>query len=154
MQKTHLNICILIVLLLVNINMYAIRNASKSPKKYTCYKTSQHILIDGIINDSPWNKADWTDAFIDIEGLKKPTPKHNTKVKMLWDDSCLYVAAYLEEHHIWATLTERESIIYLDNDFEVFIDPDNDGLNYFELEINALGTVWDLMLTKAYNKKR
>ena len=41
-------------------------------------------------------------------------------------------------------------MIFHDNDFEVFLDPDGDGQNYFELEINALNTVWDLRLPKAY----
>ncbi|NPV83193.1 MAG: carbohydrate-binding family 9-like protein, partial [Candidatus Aminicenantes bacterium] len=50
----------------------------------------------------------------------------------------------------WATLTKRDSIIYQDNDFEVFIDPDGDTHNYYELEINALNTVWDLFLVKPY----
>ncbi len=71
---------------------------------------------------------------------------------MLWDDTCLYIGAELEEPHLWATLTERDSVIFQDNDFEVFIDPDGDSLNYVELEINALNTVWDLLLRKPYRQ--
>ncbi|MDF2838149.1 MAG: carbohydrate-binding protein, partial [Paenibacillus sp.] len=37
-----------------------------------------------------------------------------------------------------------------DNDFEIFIDPDGDTHNYYEFEINALNTVWDLFLVKPY----
>lgn len=69
---------------------------------------------------------------------------------MLWDDTYFYVAADMEEPHIWATLTERDSVIFQDNDFEVFIDPDWDNHRYFELEINVLGTEWDLRLDKPY----
>lgn len=69
---------------------------------------------------------------------------------MLWDDDCLYIAAVMEEPHVWATLTERDSIIFHDNDFEVFLDPDGDAKSYFELEINALNTVWDLWLEIPY----
>ena len=47
-------------------------------------------------------------------------------------------------------MTERDSVIFRDNDFEVFIDPDGDTHAYYELEINALGTVWDLLLLKPY----
>ena len=71
-------------------------------------------------------------------------------VKMLWDERYFYIGAYLEEPNVWATLTERDSIIYQDNDFEVFIDPDGDTHNYYELEMNALNTVWDLFLVKPY----
>ena len=69
---------------------------------------------------------------------------------MLWDTQYLYLGVYLEEEHLWATYTEPESIIFQENDFEVFIDPDGDTHQYYELEINALGTIWDLMLVKPY----
>lgn len=69
---------------------------------------------------------------------------------MMWDDEFFYVAAELEEPHVWATLTEHDSVIFHDNDFEVFIDPDGDAARYFEFEINALNTTWDLYLPKAY----
>ncbi|MDZ4938493.1 carbohydrate-binding family 9-like protein, partial [Clostridium perfringens] len=61
-----------------------------------------------------------------------------------------YFAAELIEDQIWATLTERDSVIFYDNDFEIFIDPDGDSHQYYEFEINALNTVWDLLLVKPY----
>ena len=69
---------------------------------------------------------------------------------MLWDDDFFYIAAALEEPHVWATLTEHDSVIFQDPDFEVFLDPDGDNHSYYEIEINALGTVWDLRLVKPY----
>ena len=89
-------------------------------------------------------------TFVDIEGAVRPEPLWDTRVWMFWDDHYLYVVARLEEPHVWATLTERDAVIYHDNDFEVFIDPDGDTHNYYELEVNALGTVFDLMLEKPY----
>ena len=56
----------------------------------------------------------------------------------------------MEEPDVWGTLTERDAIIYNDNDFEVFIDPDGDTQMYYELEVNPLGTVFDLMLIRPY----
>jgi hypothetical protein len=120
------------------------------PEQYLCYKTDDTIIIDGSIQDSAWLQTEWTRDFKDIQGDSMPTPKYQTKVKMLWDDDYLYIAAYLEEPHIWATLTERESIMYYDNDFEIFIDPDNDHHEYYEFEFNAYGTEWDLYLSKPY----
>ena len=49
-----------------------------------------------------------------------------------------------------ANLTQRDTIIYHDNDFEVFLDPTGDGQNYFEIENNARGVIFDLMLDRAY----
>jgi hypothetical protein len=87
---------------------------------------------------------------VDIEGAARPAPRFRTRAKMLWDDEYFYFAARMEEPDLWATLTQRDTVIYYDNDFEVFIDPDGDTHHYYEWEVNALGTVWDLMLLKPY----
>lgn len=121
-----------------------------NPEKYLCIKTNHPIEVDGDIYDAEWEIAEWTHPFVDIEGERKPLPPLDTKVKMLWDGRYLYIAAELKEPHIWATLTEHDAVIYQDDDFEVFIDPDGDSHNYYEYEINALGTDWDLFLSKPY----
>ena len=71
-------------------------------------------------------------------------------MKMLWDAQRLYIAADMDEPDVWATLTEHDSVIFRDNDFEVFLDPGGKGIEYFEFEINALNTGWDLYLPKPY----
>lgn len=120
------------------------------PRKYLCYRARKPILIDGRLDDEAWQAAPWTDYFVDIEGDRRPRPRFRTRAKMLWDDSYFYIGAELEEPHVWATLTQHDSVIFHDNDFEVFIDPDGDNHEYYELEINALNTTWDLRLVKPY----
>ena len=121
------------------------------PKSYIAYKTSETITIDGEPTETSWNKTEWSDAFIDIEGVKTPT--YDTQVKMMWDENYYYILAKIEEPHVWADITERDAIIFHNNDFEVFIDPDSDTFNYYEIEVNALNTVWDLFITKPYREK-
>jgi len=125
-------------------------NIPFEPETYVCYRAAKPVDVDGNLDEDVWLKAPWSDHFPDIEGHSKPKPRFRTMVKMLWDETYFYVGAYLEEPNIWATLTGRDSIIYQDNDFEVFIDPDGDTHNYYELEMNALNTVWDLFLVKPY----
>lgn len=120
------------------------------PKRYECKRAYKPVEINGRIDDPAWATASWTDAFVDIEGDKKPLPRFHTQAKMLWDDNYFYIAAAMEEPHVWATLTLHDSVIFHDNDFEVFIDPDGDGARYFEFEINAFNTTWDLYLNKSY----
>jgi predicted metalloprotease with PDZ domain len=120
------------------------------PKGYVCNYTRAPILIDGQLDDEPWKTAAWTDGFVDIEGDVRPRPRFQTRAKMVWDDTYFYVGAHLEEPHVWGTLTAHDSVIFQDNDFEIFIDPDGDNQEYYEIEINALNTEWDLFLKKAY----
>lgn len=121
-----------------------------TPKSYVVQYTNQPPHIDGNINDGAWQAARWTELFTDIEGANKPAPTYATKVKMLWSDSALYISAYLEEPHVWASLTKRDAIVYYDNDFEVFIDPDNNTHHYYEIEVNAFNTILDLFMPKPY----
>ena len=124
--------------------------AAQTPKQYECRRAPAPLNIDGRLDDSAWKAAPWTDVFIDIEGNVKPPPRFRTRARMLWDDNYFYVAADMEEPHVWGTLTKHDSVIFHDNDFEVFIDPDGDTLEYYEFEINALNTGWDLFLDKPY----
>lgn len=121
-----------------------------TPRGYVCYYTSEPPRIDGRLDDAVWKNVPWSEPFVDIEGDRKPAPLYETRMAMRWDDDHLYVAARLEEPHVWGTLTERNSVLFQDNDFEVFIDPDGDNHNYYELEINALNTIWELTMEKPY----
>lgn len=126
--------------------------ADDAPLTYDCPRAAAPVQIDGLLDDPVWLLARWTDDFVDIQGDVKPAPRFRTRVKMLWDDEYFYVGAWMEEPHVWATLTEHDSVIFHDNDFEVFIDPNGDTLEYYEFEINALNTGWDLFLDKPYRK--
>ena len=121
-----------------------------NPRDYVCFRTVSPLTIDGRLDETEWKKARWTKEFVDIQGSIKSKPRYRTRVKMLWDDRFFYIAAQMEEPHVWATLKKRDSVIFYDNDFEVFIDPDGDTHRYCELEMNALNTVWDLFLDKPY----
>lgn len=120
------------------------------PRVYVCRRASRPPEIRGDLSDPVWAEAPWTEDFADIEGLDRPAPAHRTRAKLLWDDDALYVAARLEEPHVWATLTRHDSMIFQDNDFELFLDPDADNHLYLEWEINALGTTWDLLMGTPY----
>jgi Carbohydrate family 9 binding domain-like len=121
-----------------------------TPQKYLCYRAESPLKIDGIADEKSWINAEWTADFVDILGNQGVSPRFKTRTKMLWDNDYLYLYATLSEPHIWANLTKRDDVIFQDNDFEVFIDPDGDTHQYFEYEINALNTEWDLKLTKPY----
>jgi len=119
-------------------------------RHYVCYYTARQPVIDGSGNEPVWQQAPWTEDFVDIEGEIRPKPPQRTRVKMLWDSIYLYIYAELQEPNLWGTLRQHDTIIYDDNDFEIFVNPDNSTHRYFELEINALGTVMDLFMNKPY----
>jgi len=120
------------------------------PKHYVCPRATSAIVIDGRLDEPAWTSAPWTDDFRDIEGSHQPAPRYRTRAKLVWDDQHLYIGAELSEPDVWATLTKHDEIVFHDNDFEVFIDPDSDAREYYEVELNALNTVFDLLLVRTY----
>ncbi len=121
-----------------------------APRKYVCYQADEALLVDGKLDEAAWQAVPWTENFMDIEGESKPLPRLRTRAKMLWDEQYFYFAAELEEPHIWANLRQRDTVIFYDNDFEIFIDPDGDSHRYYEFEMNAFNTLWDLLLITPY----
>jgi len=121
-----------------------------NPRGYVCQRTESPIVVDGVMDEQAWVSAKWTEEFVDIEGALKPLPYLKTRARMLWDSTYFYISAFMVDPDLWGTLTERDAVIYHDNDFEVFIDPNGDSHEYYELEVNALGTEWDLLLVRPY----
>lgn len=141
---------ILTVILLLAFQSRALGQKENVPRQYIAHKISEKLTIDGKGDETSWAQAPESQDFIDIEGEIKPA--YRTTMKMLWDEGYLYFYAKMEEPHIWATLKQRDTVIFYNNDFEIFIDPDGDTHNYYEFEMNALNTVWDLFIVKPYRE--
>jgi zinc protease len=121
-----------------------------NPRRYVCHRAPGPIVIDGLADEPAWRHAPWTAPFVDISGTHLPPPRFQTAARMLWDDECLYINAGLEEPHVWATFDKRDQIVWHENNFEVFIDPNGDARNYYEIEINARNTIFDLLMVRTY----
>lgn len=106
---------------------------------YTCYRTRQPIQIDGLLNEAVWQQAPRSPRFVDV--ISGAPAIYDTRSALLWDESNLYVAFWCEEPFVAAHLTERDSLIFMENDVEVFIDG---GDAYYEFELNALGTIYEV----------
>lgn len=106
---------------------------------YTCYRTRKPIKIDGLLNKSVWQAAEKSPRFVDM--VTGEPGFFDTRAATLWDDKHLYIAFWIEEPFVEARLTQRDSIIFKENDVEVLIDG---GDCYYEVEINALGTIYEV----------
>ena len=105
---------------------------------YTAYRAAEPLAIDGKLDEQSWQSAPRSPRFVDLI-TGRPTI-HDTRVAVLWDDDYLYVGFWVEEPFVEAKLTERDSLIWSENDVELFV-AGQDG--YYEFEINALGTIYE-----------
>ena len=106
---------------------------------YGCLRTRGGIAIDGDLTKPPWRSAKRSPRFVDM--VTGDPGYFDTRAAALWDDRNLYVGFWIEEPFVEAQLGERDSLIFNENDIEVFIDG---GDCYYEFEINALGTVYEV----------
>lgn len=91
----------------------------------------------------------WSENFVDMRSTVYPKPYLDTKFKIRWDNVSLHIGAYIQEKKLWATQQVHDSIIYKENAFEFLIDVDGSLFNYKQTQINALGAMFDLMLSKS-----
>jgi hypothetical protein len=116
---------------------------------YQAKKIDDTIIIDGDVSKGVWKNASWSKRFVDM--VSGESAMYNTQTAILWNDTHLYIAFLAEEPFVEAQLTKRDSIIFLENDLELFIDG---GDCYYELEINALNTLYEVFFIwkDAYKK--
>ena len=75
-------------------------------------------------------------------------PEQGTAVRLAWNEEELRVLMHAHDTHAWATITQRDGPLWEEEVLEVFLDPVGDALGYFEIEVNPLNTVVDLVLRR------
>jgi len=106
--------------------------------RYTIYKTRSAVPMNGRL-EGIWQQAPWSDRFVDV--ISGDPIILDSRVKCLWDEENLYIGFWSQEPFLAGDLTERDSIIFRENDVEVFI---GDGDTYYELELNARNTLYEV----------
>ena len=104
----------------------------------TCHRAAGRITVDGNLGKPAWRDVARSPRFVDM--VSGEPALYDTRVACQWDAERFYVAYWVEEPQVKATLTERDSFIWNDNDVELFVAGDD---CYYELEINAFGTVYE-----------
>ena len=118
-------------------------------ERYTAHRAAGPIVVDGRLDEASWAQAPRSPRFSD---LVNGTPGvHDTRAAVLWDDEFLYVGYWIEEPFLEATLENRDDLIYMDNDVELFIAGPG---GYYEFEINTFGTIYEVFFIwdDAYKK--
>jgi hypothetical protein len=97
------------------------------------------------------SSALWQDAAAgDLrECVSGSAPEQGTAVSCAWTADDLRVSFRCIDPHPHATITQRDGPLWEEEVVEVFLDPVGDGESYFEIEVNPLNTVLDLVLRRS-----
>ena len=89
-----------------------------------------------------WRGVDPQEFCLAVDG---GPPQQSTAVRSVWDADEWRVLFDLSDAHVWATLTERGAMLYEEEVVEVFVDPVGDLEAYFEIEVNPLNAVLEVV---------
>ena len=116
--------------------------------------------------------------FLGIADASEPT--FQTLAHLLWDDDYLYVGFDLHDPDVWSRSALRDNdcskeyaerafisqgvftpewrrlecnIMHMDKFVKVLIDPDNDGENYMEFQINPVNNIFDALYSQGFQEK-
>jgi len=116
-----------------------------SAKSMVAVRTPTPPTIDGQLDDAVWDLASPDDRFIQRFPHDGAVPVHRTTVRILYDDSAIYVGMRMEDDQadkIVARLTRRDRVV--DSDYvTVALDSRHDHSTGYFFTLNAAGVQLD-----------
>src|SRR5699024_1056879 len=87
-----------------------------------------------------WQTAERSPRFVNIVNGRPAT--YRTHAAVLWSEQRLYVKYWAQEAFLNATFEERDSLLFNENNVELF----NDGGDvYYELEVSARNVLYEVL---------
>ena len=102
--------------------------------------------LDGVLDESFWQKADWQGEFVQIKPLIGQPAKAQTQVALAFDKKNIYVAFRCLNpigKPSSSKMVRRDSKMDLDNSVTVYLDPYNSSRDCYYFATNSLGTQSD-----------
>ena len=115
--------------------------AQTTPPSLVAQFTKTAPTIDGDLSEDAWGNTPRTDRF--VQTLNGSAATFKASARVLYDDDKLYFAVEVQDDDLRATDTEHDAHLWKQDCVELMIDPDGDGLNYFELQVSPKGVVFD-----------
>ncbi|WP_240788919.1 DUF5916 domain-containing protein [Psychroserpens sp. NJDZ02] len=131
------------------------QSIAQDKKSYQIKRTDYPPKIDGILDDKAWTDAqiatDFTEFKPDVGDTA--TADKKTKVRMTYDDSGIYVAAYCYDkpEDIMRQFTQRDNFGQSDF-FGLIFNPNNDAQNNTEFFVFSSGTQADAVESPNYGE--
>jgi hypothetical protein len=123
---------------------------AQEKKSLTISRTNNAPKIDGILDDSVWENTEMASDFIQFRPTmgKTETEQNKSIVKMTYDDTAIYISAYLydDPNLIMRQFNSRDNFGQSDF-FGVVFNPNNDAQNDTEFFVFSSGAQADAIST-------
>jgi len=115
---------------------------ARCPAEYVVHRAATPIVIDGVLAESAWDRAEKAGPFVrSLDG--KPCTAA-TEARLLWDDENLYVAFLSEDPNVAGAFFKDDEKLYTSNVVEIFLNPSGEALRgYDEIEVAPTNALFD-----------
>lgn len=110
------------------------------PVPYAVSQNQSPLTLDGNLTEADWQTAPVMP--IHYHRLERVEGKPAT-VRLLWDKTYLYAAFDVPDTNIIAPQLKRDGEVWTTDCIELFLVPDLKARDYWEIEINASGSIYD-----------
>jgi cellulose/xylan binding protein with CBM9 domain len=128
------------------------KKAAVKTEKIEVPRAEAEPVIDGKFSDEiAWGKAVLLRPFGNT--MSGEPVDQTTEVRVMWNDDKLFVAMRGKDDHLESKYTKHDDELWREDAFEIFLDPNGDKKDYFELQVSPAGVVFDSHLP-AYRKNQ
>jgi hypothetical protein len=99
------------------------------------------LTIDGKLDEPDWRAAQPTADF--VQTMTGAKGAFEARARVAYDAENLYVGFEVSDEYLKSTFTKPDDHLWEQDAVEIMIDPDGDGLNYFEIQASTTGLVFD-----------
>jgi len=114
-------------------------------KQLKALRINTPLKIDGDLSEIDWQQAPFATDMVVNQPAPGSKPSQRSEIKVLYDDSAIYVGAMLYDTHpdsILREVTQRDNIGNSDW-FGIFLDPYQDGINGVSFIVSGSGAQFD-----------
>jgi hypothetical protein len=122
--------------------LFAAALGAQSFPEYRAGRTLDAITVDGRLDEFTWQALPRLGQFHNIRGSEVPL----TQSAIAWDERNMYAVFVCVDRDPWSDMMQRDAHLWEQEVVEVFLDPDNDGKDYPELEVSPHNVVVDLLI--------
>ncbi len=131
------------------------QSATKPPSDNTiseCRWAHTPPAIDGSASDGAWRHAQVLDNFrLPWLGAQAHPARAATRARLLWDREFLYFFAEMDDADLFADVTDHDGQTWDNDVFELFFKPAEDKTGYYEFQVNAANTRFDMFVPRRDN---
>lgn len=109
--------------------------AAPAGRLITARRADTPITLDGTLDEPAWDQAEVVDGFFAWRGRERVDAYLQTEVRVLWDDTHLYIGATMWSADIYAPFEEDNDTLWRGDVFEIFVKPAEDSTHYYELHV-------------------